>query len=55
MYHKNGDKRNAYTTLAGKPGEKRPLGRPRHRWVYNIKMDDRDGMVWTGLIWLRTR
>jgi len=25
--------------LAGKPEEKRPLGRPRHRWEYNIKMD----------------
>jgi hypothetical protein len=25
--------------LAGKPEEKRPLGRPRRRWVNNIKMD----------------
>jgi hypothetical protein len=25
--------------LKGKPEVKRPLGRPRHRWVYNIKMD----------------
>jgi hypothetical protein len=23
----------------GKPEGKRPLGRPRHRWIYNIKMD----------------
>jgi hypothetical protein len=27
-----GEKRNAYTVLAGKSGGKRPLGRPRHRW-----------------------
>jgi len=25
--------------LVGKPEGKRPLGRPRHRWEYNIKMD----------------
>jgi hypothetical protein len=34
-----------------------PLGRPRRRWVDNIKMDLReigwDGMEWIGLIWLR--
>jgi hypothetical protein len=36
------------------PGGKRPLGRPRHMWVDNIKMDLRsDSVVWTGLIWLR--
>jgi hypothetical protein len=33
------EKRNAYRILVGKPEEKRPLGRPRHRWVDNIKMD----------------
>jgi hypothetical protein len=33
---------------------KRPLGRSTRRWVDNIKMDLRDdGVVWTGLIWLR--
>jgi hypothetical protein len=36
---------------------KRPLGRPRHRWVDNIKMDlreiGRDGMVWIDLAWDR--
>jgi hypothetical protein len=40
----------------GKPEGKRPLGRPRHRWEDNIKMDLRereDGVVWTGLILLR--
>jgi hypothetical protein len=35
----NGDKRNAYRLLVGKPEEKRPLGRPRRRWVDNIRMD----------------
>jgi hypothetical protein len=34
-----GEKRNAYRLLVGKPGGKRPLGRPRRRWVNNIKMD----------------
>jgi hypothetical protein len=34
-----GAKRNAYTILMGKPEEKRPPGRPKRRWVYNIKMD----------------
>ena len=28
-----------YRVLVGKPGGKIPLGRPRHRWVENIKMD----------------
>jgi hypothetical protein len=34
-----GEKRNAYRLLVGKPQEKRPLGRPRRRWVDNIEMD----------------
>jgi hypothetical protein len=34
----NARKRNAYRTLVGKPEGKKPLGRPRHRWVDNIKM-----------------
>jgi hypothetical protein len=34
-----GEKRNVYRLLAGKPEGKRPLGRPRHRWIDNIKMD----------------
>jgi hypothetical protein len=32
------EKRNAYRLLVGKPEGKRPLGRPRHRWVDNIRM-----------------
>ena len=34
-----GEERGAYRVLVGKPEEKRPLGRPRHRWVDNIRMD----------------
>jgi hypothetical protein len=34
-----GEKGNVYRLLVGKPEEKRPLGRPRHRWIDNIKMD----------------
>jgi hypothetical protein len=48
-----GEKRNAYRLLVGKPGGKRPLGRPRRRWEDNIKMDlreiVRDDMDWTNL------
>jgi hypothetical protein len=37
-------------SLVGKPEGKRPLGRPRRRWVDNIKMDLRyDGMDWVVL------
>jgi hypothetical protein len=51
-YITNGEKRNAYRILVGKPEGKRPLRRPRRRWVDNIKMDLRE-MVSIGLIWLR--
>jgi hypothetical protein len=34
-----GQKRKVYRLLVGKPGGKRPLGRPRHRCIDNIKMD----------------
>jgi hypothetical protein len=33
-----GMKRNACRILTGKPEGKRPLGRPRRGWVYNVKM-----------------
>jgi hypothetical protein len=32
----NGEKRNVYWLLVGKPEGKRQLGRPRRRWAYNI-------------------
>jgi hypothetical protein len=34
-----GEKRNVYRFLVGKPEGKRPLGRPRRKWMNNIKMD----------------
>jgi hypothetical protein len=34
-----GEKRNVYRLLAGKPDGKRPLGKQRHSWIDNIKMD----------------
>jgi hypothetical protein len=34
-----GEVRGAYNILGGKPEGRRPLGRPRHRWEDNIKMD----------------
>jgi hypothetical protein len=46
-----GEKRNSYRTLVGKPEGKRPLGRPRRRWVDNIKMDLRE-IGWDGGDWI---
>jgi hypothetical protein len=37
-----GEKRNSYRILVGKPEGKRPLGRPRRRWVDNIKIGLRE-------------
>ena len=34
-----GEERGVYRVLVGKPEGKRPLGRPRRRWVDNIRMD----------------
>jgi hypothetical protein len=42
------EKRNAYGILFGKPEGKRPLERPSHRWVDNIKVDVRQ-IRWGGL------
>jgi hypothetical protein len=44
-------KKNAYRILVGKPEGKRPLGRPRRRWVDSIKMDLRE-IVWVGMDWI---
>jgi hypothetical protein len=49
-----GEGRGVYRVLVGRPEGKRPLGRPRNKWEYNIKMDLRkigiDGG--TGFSWL---
>jgi hypothetical protein len=47
-----GEEKNVYRLMVGKPKRRRRLGRPRRRWVDNIRMDL--GEVWTGLVWLRT-
>jgi hypothetical protein len=48
-----GEKRNVYRLLAGKPGGKRPLGKPKRRWADNIKMDlleiELGGVDWIAL------
>jgi hypothetical protein len=41
-------KMNAYRILVGKTEGKRPIGRPRHRWVDNIKMDLKK-IEWDGM------
>jgi hypothetical protein len=49
-----GEKRNAYRLLVGNPEGRRPLGRPRRRWLDYIRMDLVEvAVMWTGLIWLR--
>jgi hypothetical protein len=46
-----GEKRNRYRILVGKPEERRPLGRPRHRWVDNIRMNLGE-VGWGDLDWI---
>jgi hypothetical protein len=41
-----GEVRGAYNILVGRPEGRRPLGRPRRRWVDNIKMGLRE--IWFG-------
>ena len=54
-----GEERGAYRVLVGKPEGKRPVGRPRRRWVDNIRMDLQEvgcGYVeWIGLAQDRDR
>jgi hypothetical protein len=47
----NGAKRNVYRILVGKLEGKRPLGRRRHRWVDDIKIDLRE-IGWDGVDWI---
>jgi hypothetical protein len=46
-----GEDRNAYRLLVRKSEGKRPLGKPRRRWVDNIKMDLLD-IGWGGVDWI---
>jgi hypothetical protein len=46
-----GEKRNKYRLLAGKTNGKRPLGRPRRRWVDYIKNDLRE-IRWDSMDWI---
>ena len=54
-----GEERGAYRFLVGKPDRKRPLGRPKRRWVDNIRMDLHEVgcgyMDWIGLAQDRDR
>jgi hypothetical protein len=47
-YHCHREKRNVYRILVEKPEGKRPLGRPRRRWLDSIKMDLRE-IGWDGM------
>jgi hypothetical protein len=46
-----GEKRKAYRIFVGKPERKRPVGRPRRRWVHNIRMDLGE-VGWDGMDWI---
>jgi hypothetical protein len=46
-----GERRTAYRILVGKPERKRPLGRPRQRWMDNIKINFRK-IGWDGVDWI---
>ena len=52
-----GEERGVFWVLVGKPEGKRPVGRPRRRWVDNIRMDLHEvGCgIWTGLGWPRIK
>jgi hypothetical protein len=47
----NGEKMNAYRILVWKPEGRRPLGRPRCKWVDNIRIDLRE-IEWDGVDWV---
>ena len=53
------ERRGVYMVLVGKPEGNKPLGRPRHRWEDNIKMDPQEvgcgGMDWIELAQDRDR
>jgi hypothetical protein len=41
---------NAYSLMLGKPRGKKPLGRPKRRWVHNSKVDI-EQIEWGGVYW----
>jgi hypothetical protein len=47
----NGERKNAYRILMGKPKGSRSFGRPRRRWVDNVKMDLTE-IGWDGMGWI---
>jgi hypothetical protein len=51
----NGGEEERVLIICGKARRKEPLGRPRRRWVDNIRMDlgEVGWGMWTGFIWLR--
>jgi hypothetical protein len=55
----NGEKKNTYRLLVGQPEGRRPLGRPRRRWLVNIRMDLVEvgwgDVDWIGLVQDRDR
>jgi hypothetical protein len=54
-----GDRGSTYRLMVGRPEGKRPLGRPKRRWVQSIKMELQEvelgGMDWIGLAQDRDR
>jgi hypothetical protein len=44
--------KNVYRVLMGKPEGKRPLGRPRSKWEYRIRMDLREN-GWRSVVWIQ--
>jgi hypothetical protein len=47
----NGEKRYAYRLLVGNPEGRRPIGRPRRRWVDNIRTDLAE-VGWSNVDWI---
>jgi hypothetical protein len=47
----NGERRNAYRILVENAEGKKPLGRPKRRWVANVKIDFRE-IEWDGMDWI---
>jgi hypothetical protein len=48
----HGEGRGVYKVLVGRPKGRRPLGRPRHRWEDNVKMDLREIEI-EGVNWIQ--